>query len=129
MDTTAKPLHIGRKVSRLRELRGIKQDALAFELGVSQQTVSRLEASENIDEEMLEKIATVLGVTVDSIKRFSEDAIFNIIGNTVTNHDNGALFNYAPSFNPLDKVVELYERLVQAEKDKVEMVERLLREK
>ena len=30
-------------------------------------------------------------------------------------------------FNPLDKVVELYERLVQAEKDKVEYIEKLLK--
>lgn len=30
------------------------------------------------------------------------------------------------TFNPLDKVVELYERLVQAEKDKVEYLEKLL---
>jgi len=33
------------------------------------------------------------------------------------------------TFNPLDKVVELYERLVQAEKDKLEYVEKLLKEK
>jgi len=33
------------------------------------------------------------------------------------------------SFNPLDKVVELYERLVQAEKDKVEYLEKLLKGK
>jgi len=33
------------------------------------------------------------------------------------------------NFNPLDKVVELYERLVQAEKDKVEYLEKLLKGK
>jgi len=31
------------------------------------------------------------------------------------------------NFNPLDKVVELYERLVQAEKDKVEYLEKLMK--
>jgi hypothetical protein len=30
------------------------------------------------------------------------------------------------SFNPLDKVVELYERLVLAEREKVEYLEKLL---
>ncbi len=30
------------------------------------------------------------------------------------------------TFNPLDKVVELYERLVQAEKDKTAYLEKLL---
>ena len=33
------------------------------------------------------------------------------------------------TFNPLDKVVELYERLVQAEKDKVTYLEKLLDKK
>ncbi|HTN20446.1 MAG TPA: helix-turn-helix transcriptional regulator [Pelobium sp.] len=36
-------LHIGRKISRIRELRGMKQEALAQELGISQQAVSKLE--------------------------------------------------------------------------------------
>lgn len=33
------------------------------------------------------------------------------------------------TFNPLDKVVELYERLVQAEKEKVEYLEKLYKGK
>ena len=36
---------------------------------------------------------------------------------------------YQPTFNPIDKVVELYERLVQCEKDKVEYLEKLFKEK
>ena len=38
MNTPAKTNHIGRKIARIRELRGMKQDALAEALGVSQQT-------------------------------------------------------------------------------------------
>ncbi|MNK70978.1 helix-turn-helix protein [compost metagenome] len=121
--------HLGRKISRIRELRGMKQDALAAELGISQQAVSKLEQSEEIEESTLEKVAKVLGLTTASIKNFSEEAVFNIIGNTVTNHDNGALFNYQPSFNPLDKLIqaleankELYERLLASEREKVEIL-------
>lgn len=36
MTTTAKPKHIGRNISRIRELRGMKQEALAFAIGVTQ---------------------------------------------------------------------------------------------
>ena len=129
METTMKPAHIGRKISRIRELRGIKQEALAQELGVSQQTVSRMEASETVEEDILAKVAKILGVQPEVIKNFSEEAIFNIIGNTVTNHDNSALFNYFPTFNPIDKLVEvmeenkkLYERLLQSEREKVEIL-------
>ena len=57
MSTVTKPKHIGRNISRIRELKGIKQEALAFEIGVSQQSVSNIEASENIDDEKLIEIA------------------------------------------------------------------------
>ena len=46
--STATKNHIGRKISRIRELRGMKQEALAAALGVSQQAVSTIENSENI---------------------------------------------------------------------------------
>ncbi|MFH7018048.1 helix-turn-helix domain-containing protein [Flavobacterium sp. FlaQc-47] len=128
MSTLTKPNHIGRKISRIRELRDMKQEALAQALGTNQQAVSAIENSETIDEDKLVEIAKVLGVTVDAIKNFSEEAIFNIIGNTINNHDNASMnsnVQYQPTFNPLDKVVELYERLVQVEKDKIEYLEKL----
>jgi hypothetical protein len=91
-----------------------------------------MENSENVDEEKLIQVAKALGVSVEAIKNFSEEAIFNIIGNTINNNDNASMnsnIQYQPTFNPLDKVVELYERLVQAEKDKVEYLEKLLKGK
>ncbi|WP_426483324.1 helix-turn-helix domain-containing protein [Flavobacterium sp. 2] len=95
----------------------------------SRRTVSAIENSETIDDEKLQAIAKILGVTVEGIKNFSEEAVLNIIGNTINNHDNASSFNYSCSFNPLDKMVELFERLVQAEKDKVEYLEKLLKGK
>lgn len=136
MNTATKPKHIGRNISRIRELRGMKQEALAIAIGVSQQSVSNIEGSEIVDEEKLQAIAEVLGVTADGIKNYSDEAVFNIIGNTVNNHDNASFFQYQPTFNPLDKLVEayeenkkLYERLVQAEKEKLEYLEKLLKGK
>ncbi|MFH7003457.1 helix-turn-helix domain-containing protein [Flavobacterium bizetiae] len=129
MSTLTKPNHIGRKISRIRELRDMKQEALAQALGTNQQAISAIENSEIIDEEKLKAIAEVLGVTVEGIKNFSEEAVLNIIGNTINNHDNASSFNYSCTFNPLDKVVELYERLVLAEKEKVEYLEKLLKGK
>ena len=129
MSTATKPNHIGRKISRIRELRDMKQEALAQALGTNQQAVSIIENSETVDEEKLIEVAKALGVTVEAIKNFSEEAVLNIIGNTL--HD-GSFINgnaFSCNFNPLDKVIELYERLVQAEKDKVEYLEKLLKEK
>ena len=124
-------LHIGRKISKIRELRGMKQETLVAELGISQQAVSKIEQSADVDGEALEKISKILGVPADAIKNFNDDAVLNIISNTFTSQDTSTLnaINFQPSFNPIDKIVELYnekiallERLLQAEKEKNELL-------
>jgi transcriptional regulator with XRE-family HTH domain len=139
METTTKPKHIGRNISRIREMREMKQEALAMSIGVSQQTISNIEGSETIDDERLYDIAKALGVTPQAISNFSEDAVFNFFNNFYDNSSSqGNSFNQGmfATFNPLDKVVtlfeekeKLYERLLQAEKDKVSYLEKLLNDK
>ncbi|CAM3706749.1 helix-turn-helix domain-containing protein [Sphingobacterium prati] len=121
--TKSNKVHIGRKISRIREIRGIKQDYLAIELGVSQQTISKIEQSEEVEDAMLEKIAGVLGVSAEAIKNFSEEVLIFHIQNM---HDNASAYqyNYQCHYNPLDKVVELYERLLQSEREKVELLKK-----
>lgn len=117
----AKPKHIGRNISRIRELRGIKQEALAVAIGVSQQTISNIEGSETVEEDKLELIAKELGVTAEAIKNFSEEGVINYFNNFTDN--SAGTFNNHCTFNPLDKLIEayeenkkLYERLLEAEK-------------
>ncbi|URM38216.1 helix-turn-helix domain-containing protein [Flavobacterium anhuiense] len=138
MSTLAKPSHIGRKISRIRELRDMKQEALALALGISQQAVSNIENSESVDDERLADVAKALGVTVEAIKNFSEESVFNYF-NTFNDTNNTGAFNFGTNnctFNPLDKLIEayeenkkLYERLVQAEKDKVGYLQKILKDK
>ncbi len=135
MTTATKPNHIGRKISRIRELRGMKQEALADALGISQQAVSKIEQSEKVEDDKLEQIAKVLGVTKEAIENYSDEAVFNNIQN---NYDGsvinaGPTINHQCTFNPLDKLLEaneenkkLYERLLKAEQDKIEYLEKLL---
>jgi transcriptional regulator with XRE-family HTH domain len=129
MSTAIKPKHIGRNISRIRELRGMKQEALAIAIGMSQQTVSNIEGSETVEEEKLQAIAEVLGVSAEAIKNYSDETVLNNIQNNYEGSviHGGPTVNHNCTFNPLDKVVELYERLVQAEKDKVEYLEKLLK--
>jgi len=138
MSTTTTTNHIGRKISRIRELRGMKQEALAIELGVSQQTVSNIEKSAAIEADLLAQVAEILGVTPEAIENFDEDKVLNIINNTFTSHDTSTLnaINIHPTFNPLDKLIDayeenkkLYERLLEAEKSKVEYLDKLLKDK
>lgn len=132
MSTTTKQNHIGRKISRIRELRDMKQEALAQALGTSQQTVSAIENSETIEDARLAEVAKALGVSVEAIKNFTDENMISYFNNFYDNSCNGAngMFhaNYC-SFNPLDKVIELYERMLQAEKEKVEYLENLLNKK
>ena len=131
MSTATKPKHIGRNISRIRELRGMKQEALAFAIGISQQTISNIEGSENVDEEKLKAIAEVLGVSAEAIKNYSDETVLSNIQNNYEGSviNSGPTVNHNCNFNPLDKVVELYERLVQSEKEKVEYLEKLLKDK
>jgi transcriptional regulator with XRE-family HTH domain len=132
MSTATKPKHIGRNISRIRELRGMKQEALADAIGVSQQSVSNIEASETVDPEKLTEIAKILGVTVEALENFTEESVFSYFNTFYDNSINQGQINGPNNnctFNPLDKVVELYERLVQAEKDKVEFLEKMMKGK
>ncbi|MGQ7947327.1 helix-turn-helix domain-containing protein [Flavobacterium sp. WC2509] len=135
MNTATKSKHIGRNISRIRELRGMKQEALANAIGVSQQSVSNIEGSETVEEEKLQAIAEVLGVSAEAIKSYSDEGVINYFNSF---HDNvvttGSIFATNCTFNPIDKLVEsydenkkLYERLILAEKDKVEYLEKLLK--
>lgn len=131
MSTVTKPKHIGRNISRIRELRGMKQEALAIAIGTTQQTVSNIEGSEVVDDEKLQAIAEALGVSAEAIKNYSDEVVLNNIQNNYEGSliHSGPTVNHNCTFNPLDKVVELYERLVLAEKEKVEYLEKLLKGK
>jgi transcriptional regulator with XRE-family HTH domain len=123
-ETSERKIHQGRNVKRFREMLGLKQEGLAMELGEdwTQRRVSLLEGKEEIEPEILEQVAKVLKVPVEAIKNFDEEKAVQIISNTF--NDSSVLngINYYPTFNPLDKMVELYERML---KDKTEMIEKL----
>ncbi|AOW08560.1 helix-turn-helix domain-containing protein [Flavobacterium gilvum] len=138
METVTKPKHIGRNISRIRELRGMKQEALANAIGVSQQSVSNIEGSETIEEEKLIEVAKALGVSADAIKNFTEENVINYFNNFYDNSASNGQGAFGPifNFNPLEKLVEaydenkkLYERLLQAEKEKISYLEKLIDEK
>ena len=139
MSTLTKQNHIGRKICRIRELRDMKQEALAQAMGTNQQAISTLENSETISDEKLAEVAKALGVSVEALKNFSDEAAINYFNNFYDNSAKGQILNNSCSnltFNPLEKLIEayeenkkLYERLVQAEKDKVEFLEKILKDK
>lgn len=114
--------HTGRNVQRVRMYFGVKQEALAADLGITQQEVSKIEQQEEIEEEMLSQIANVLGVSSEVIRDFDvERAIYNINNIRDNTFEQGATF-IAQQFNPIEKIIELYERLLQSEREKVDLL-------
>ena len=128
-----KRIHHGRNVKRFREMLGIKQEAFAFDLGDdwNQRKVSQLEQKEEIDDTLLQQIAHLLKVPVEAIKNFDEEAAINIIGNTFQDGAiaNAATVNFHCTFNPIDKIVELYEEVLKVEREKNALLERMLENK
>jgi len=121
-------LHIGRKIERVRRLRGITQTELGESLGgISKQAVSKIEQSEKIDDEKLKRIADALGVTEEGLKKYNEESIlyytYNFYENSrVTAASIGAHNIETLNNFPIEKTVELFEKLLEKEREKFEKV-------
>lgn len=117
-------IHQGRNVKRFREMLGIKQEALALDLGDewNQKKISLLEQKDVIEEDLLKAISNALRIPVEAFQNFDEEQAINFISNTF--HDTQGLINYSPTFNnnSIDKLVQLHE-------EKIALYERMLKEK
>lgn len=125
MESTVKKGNQGANVRRWREWRNINQDVLAEQIGVSQATLSSYEKKEKLEQEILEqeildKIAKALEIPMEAITEPDNGTAINIVSSTF--NDYAAINNYYPTFNPLDKVLELYD-------EKNALYERMLKEK
>ncbi len=118
-------VHEGRNVKRFREMLGIKQDALAYELGDdwNQKKISLLEQKETIDVPLLQQISAVLKIPVEAFQNFDEEqGINNIVANTF--HEVANFAGHASTFNinPIEELRKLHE-------EKIALYERMLKEK
>ena len=120
-------LHIGRKIERVRRLRGMTQTELGDALGISKQAVSKIEQTEELDDERLKPIAKALGVTEDGLKKFNEETV---LYNTINFYENCGVTTSAVSNNhtfnnfPIEKTIEMFEKLLKKEREKFERVKR-----
>ena len=106
MQTTAKKCNHGANIRRWREWRNVNQDVLAEEIGVSQATLSGYEKKETL----------------------------NIVSSTLYDKA-GSIFNN-PTFNPIDKVIELYneknalyERMLKEKDSVIELLKEIVKDK
>ncbi|NCU05224.1 MAG: helix-turn-helix domain-containing protein [Chitinophagaceae bacterium] len=109
-------LHKGRKIERVRKLRGWTQAELGEKLHITKQAVSKLEQSENVSDEKLKEIAEALGVTFEGLKEFNEERVlyntnnfYENCGVTATNLSA----NIETVNNPLKETIEMFERQLE----------------
>lgn len=118
--------HIGSNLQRIRVYLGMKQETLAIDTGMAQQTISKIEQQEEIEDEQLKKIAEALGVSPELIRNFDEEkAVYNINSHNyreATINEGGTAIASVQIFNPIEKIVELYERLLKSEREKTELL-------
>ncbi len=132
-------IHQGRNVKRFREMLGIKQEALAFDLGEdwNQKKISMLEQKDVIEDNLLKQISNSLRIPVEAFQNFDEEQAINIISNTF---DNGAYLNagHNPTFNvnPIEKWLEALEEikrlnseLLKTKDEHIKILEKLLKDK
>ncbi|MFH6989610.1 helix-turn-helix domain-containing protein [Flavobacterium collinsii] len=116
-------IHQGRNVKRFREMLGIKQEALAYDLGEdwNQKKISMLEQKDIIEDSLLRQISNSLKIPVEAFQNFDEEQAVNVIANTFNTNDNATGF-VINNYNPIEKIIQLHE-------EKIALYERMLKEK
>lgn len=142
-EVTKKNVHHGHNIQLARQLKDIKQEELAKKMHTTIADVSKHEETKRINDGTLDKYAEALDIPVEFLKTIEEGAKTVVFeNNTITNSDHATTVGYAETLNdnktinPLDKVVELYERLLKEKDEKyaalekrVKSLEKLLSEK
>jgi len=123
MDAAHKYQKIGDNLRKIREIKGIKQESIAKQLGITTNGYGKIERGEtSLNIKRLEEIAEILGVNALDVMQFDENIIFNI--NTMSNSaPNGTVNNYALSneerqffaeqIKSLNELVEKQNKLIE----------------
>ena len=138
-------VHHGRNIRRTRIEKNMNQEGLSELVHLSQPAVSKYEKMKVIDDEMLQRFARALNVPFDYLKtleEYSQTVVFE--NNTVNNSEQSAGWanismgivksdtedsindSRVNNFNPIDKITELYERLLKEKDEKYAALERRL---
>lgn len=139
-EQTTRNTHHGHAIKRYRHTLGIKQEALAANMGISQSLVSLYEKKRVIEDDMVNKFAKALNVAPELIKELEEDPVTVIIENntfekgSISNITSGSE-NFGNIYNPIEEILELskektalYERMLELEREKVALLEKMLKE-
>ena len=123
-------LNIGRKIERVRRLRGMTQADLGDILGVTKQAVSKMEQTEQMEDERIKQVAEALGVTEEGLKKFTEETVLYYTNNfyensnaTATNIGTVSSIENINHFS-MEQAIKLFEELIKIERKKFESLKK-----
>lgn len=103
-------MQIGDKIRKVRELKGLKQEAIATKLGMSVTAYGNIERNETgVNFDKLEEIAAALEVTVQDIVNLPEQLNINSITNS---HVEQLGYNYGNIHKVSDTELEGYKMTI-----------------
>lgn len=112
----SKEMNIGLKIKKLREIKGLKQDYMADQLHISQQSYSNIENGKiDVPFSKIENIAEVLGVKMEDLIAFDERYILNNYGE---NKGHQVVYSAFPL-----EMKQLYEDKVKLLEEKIKLFE------
>jgi len=128
-------VHMGQNIARFRRLKGMKQDTLGKLIGIDwQQSISRLESRRTIKPEILEKVAPILGVSVEILQTMPEEGGNVIVENNTFNDSSANVINGTYINEPTDKIIAFLKDVIAEErkdkkelKDKIDELEQLIK--
>ena len=113
-------MEIGEKIRKVREIKGYSQENLANELKMSITGYGKIERNEvSVNFDKLMRISEILGVEIENIIGFDENIAFNNFNSTIEQQIGRYIM-------PIE-MKKMYEENIQLLKDKIVLLEEMLR--
>ncbi len=127
MENSNKYQKIGENLRKIREIKGIKQESIAKQLGITTNGYGKIERGEtSLNIKRLEEIAQILGVNALDVMQFDENIIFNI--NSMSNSaPNGTVNNYSLSNEERQFLSEQIKSLTELVEKQNKLIEFLMK--
>lgn len=117
-------MKVGSKIRKIRELRNYSQAFMAAELGIAQRSYSSIELDETSPTlERLEKIASVLQVSVRDMLLFDPEMLFL----SPQKEENANLLLLEKEFSALLQILELKEEILMLKNKEIELLKSRLK--
>ncbi|MCK6649034.1 MAG: helix-turn-helix transcriptional regulator [Bacteroidia bacterium] len=116
---------LGLKIKKVRELKGYSQEYISTQLGITQNSYSKIERGETkLNVNKLMDICKILEIDINTLLNFDEKMIFNNCTQSGNFGENNTFV-----FNTIDKIQELYEKIIQSKDEEIARLNSMLKNK